>query len=93
MDALRAPNPATLALAVTTATFAFVCCKTIYRLWLHPLQGIPGPKLASATTLYKAYYDLWKHGEFVFKLTELHEIYGTYCKVFSLMQLTRFKVL
>ncbi|PYH32390.1 cytochrome P450 [Aspergillus neoniger CBS 115656] len=42
--------------------FVFLSLRTIYRLVLHPLRGIPGPKLAAATSLYEFYYDVVKGG-------------------------------
>jgi len=54
----------------------YLVLKTLYRLYFHPLSGFPGPKLASITTLYGAYYDLPPHSSYVKKLVELHDIYG-----------------
>jgi len=48
----------------------------IYRLFFHPLAGFPGPKLAAATFWYEYYYDVTKHGVYLWKIKELHEIYG-----------------
>lgn len=47
-----------------------------YRLFFHPLRHIPGPKIASITTLYESYYDLVKGGVFTFKVRDLHREYG-----------------
>ncbi|KAJ5290959.1 cytochrome P450 [Penicillium angulare] len=48
----------------------------ITRLYFHPLANFPGPKLAAATTLYRAYYQVWKDGKMIEHSTQLHEIYG-----------------
>ena len=48
----------------------------VHRLFFHPLATFPGPKLAAITVLYEAYYDVWKGGKYIFKLKELHQIYG-----------------
>ena len=48
----------------------------VYRLYLSPLSKFPGPKLAAATLLYEAYYDVIKGGQYTFKIKELHEQYG-----------------
>jgi hypothetical protein len=48
----------------------------IYRLFLSPLSKFPGPKLAAATLLYEAYYDVILGGQYTFKIKELHERYG-----------------
>lgn len=47
-----------------------------YRLYLHPLANFPGPRLAAASTLYRAFYQFWRDGELLHKVIELHEIYG-----------------
>lgn len=48
----------------------------LYRLYLHPLAGFPGPKLAAVTRLYEGYYDLYQSGQYTFKIAELHKQYG-----------------
>ncbi|KAI1101930.1 cytochrome P450 [Jackrogersella minutella] len=48
----------------------------LYRLYLHPLARIPGPKLAAVTRLYEGYYDLYQSGQYTFKIAELHKQYG-----------------
>ena len=48
----------------------------LYRLFLHPLRKIPGPKFAAATTLYETYYDLVRGGTFTFKIRDLHRQHG-----------------
>jgi hypothetical protein len=53
--------------------------KIIYRLYLHPLSKIPGPKIAAVTWLYEVYFDVWCGGKFVFEIGTLHEIYGMIC--------------
>ena len=66
------------------STFGFVAVLFIlyrlsiifYRLFLHPLRHIPGPKVAAITTLYESYYDLIKGGVFSLKVRELHKTYG-----------------
>ena len=47
-----------------------------YRLYLHPLCHIPGPRLAALTTLYGAYHDIVLRGTFVKHLHKLHTVYG-----------------
>ena len=51
----------------------------VYRLYFHPLAKYPGPKLAAITRYYEAYYDLWKTGQYTFKIGELHKKYGMTC--------------
>ena len=53
----------------------------IYRLFLSPLSGFPGPKLAAATGWYQSYFDLctWAKGHF--KIKELHDKYGPIVRI------------
>lgn len=48
----------------------------IYRLLIHPLAKIPGPKLAALSRIYDFYYDCILGGKFAFKIDELHQQYG-----------------
>lgn len=62
-------------------TSAFVCllyCSILvfYRLFLHPLSRIPGPKLAGATYWFEYYYDVTKQGSYLWRIVELHKQYG-----------------
>ena len=56
--------------------FLYATSLAIYRLYLHPLAGIPGPKLAALTRYYEAYFDICKGGVYTFKIGELHKKYG-----------------
>lgn len=53
-----------------------VSLTTVYRLFLHRLRVFPGPCLAAITSLYKTYYEVFKGGELLQHLIELHAIYG-----------------
>lgn len=53
----------------------------IYRLYFHPLSQFPGPKLAAASTLYRAYYQMIRDGEHVAQWTRLHEVYGPVVRI------------
>ena len=48
----------------------------IYRLYLHPLAKLQGPKLATITRYYEAYYDIVENGQYTFKIAELRRKYG-----------------
>ena len=48
----------------------------IRRIYFHPLSDIPGPRLAAATSLYAAYYEVLKDGAFVDHIKQLHLKYG-----------------
>ena len=50
--------------------------KYIYRLTFHPLARFPGPKLAAATSLYGAFYDLRPTTSYVKEFSRLHDRYG-----------------
>jgi hypothetical protein len=71
------------------ALCALYAARVVYRLTLHPLAHFPGPKLAAATDLYGAYYDVFHKGggEMLHQLRYLHSIYGEslpFCgKIFS----------
>ncbi|KAL4873378.1 hypothetical protein BDV12DRAFT_192363 [Aspergillus spectabilis] len=53
----------------------------IYRLYLHPLAGFPGPRLAAATGWYEFYYDIIKGAKYVYKVDELHKEYGPILRI------------
>jgi hypothetical protein len=63
----------TVALA---AIFLYAVAVVVHRLFFSPLSKFPGPKLAAATILYEAYYDVIKQGQYTFKIKELHKEYG-----------------
>lgn len=47
-----------------------------YRLLFHPLKDFPGPSIAAASTLYRAYFQVYKDGAQVQQFTALHLKYG-----------------
>jgi hypothetical protein len=54
----------------------YIIGTSIYRLYLHPLAGFPGPKLAALTQWYEFYWNVIKPGQFTFHLQDLHDKYG-----------------
>lgn len=44
----------------------------------HPLYKFPGPKLAAASFLYEAWYDLIKVGKYSWEIKAMHEKYGMF---------------
>lgn len=48
-----------------------------YRLVFSPLAKFPGPKLAALTLWYEFYYDVVKRGQYLFRIRDMHEQYGT----------------
>ncbi|ROV92490.1 hypothetical protein VSDG_06728 [Cytospora chrysosperma] len=55
----------------------------LYRLYLHPLASFPGPRLAAATHLYEAYYELVHKGGCLYtaKIRQLHDEYGPIVRI------------
>ncbi|KAI9042963.1 cytochrome P450 [Aspergillus affinis] len=49
----------------------------VYRLYIHPLANVPGPKIAAITQWYELYYDVWQSGQYFLKVEEFHKQYGT----------------
>ena len=62
--------------ALISIAICLLVCVVGSRLFIHPLKSFPGPRLASVTDLYAAYYELWKDGDLVNHLDELHRVYG-----------------
>jgi hypothetical protein len=53
-----------------------VCYSVIYNLYFHPLEDIPGPKLAAATYLYQTYFSLVSGSRYYKQIAKLHKKYG-----------------
>lgn len=67
------PYAVLLSLPVTFISIA------IYRLFLHPLARVPGPKLAAITPLYLAYHT-WRGQNHIFQ-PSLHDKYGPVVRI------------
>lgn len=50
-------------------------------LYLHPLAKFPGPRLAAATSLWRAYVEVIQTKSFCHVLEELHKIYGDVLRI------------
>jgi hypothetical protein len=50
--------------------------RVIYNLYFHPLSKFPGPKIAAITPLYEYYFDLFKHGMYIWEIEKMHAKYG-----------------
>ncbi|KAH9882455.1 hypothetical protein J1614_000691 [Plenodomus biglobosus] len=48
---------------------------------LHPLSGLPGPKLAAATYLPEFYHDVVRFGGYTKEIRKLHERYGPIVRI------------
>ncbi len=64
-----------LLLLLLLTAIIYILSTYTYRLFFHPLAKFPGPKLAAATSLYSAYYDICTPG-LIKRLPELHRQYG-----------------
>ncbi|KAI6352175.1 hypothetical protein MCOR25_009508 [Pyricularia grisea] len=53
----------------------------VYRLYFSPLAGFPGSKLAAATGWVETYHEVYRGGQFVFKIQEWHEKYGPIVRI------------
>jgi hypothetical protein len=62
------------------ALLAYIFLKIFYRLTLHPLAKVPGPKIAAATSLYSAYHDICTSG-LVKSLPDMHRKYGPVIRI------------
>ena len=70
-------SPLFLATASVAASLIYLLCLAIYRLYLSPVARFPGPRLAALTFWYEFYHDVIRGGQYVFKINELHDQYGT----------------
>ena len=66
-----------LSTAALTSIPLLLLVRIFYRTFLHPLASIPGPRIAAFTSLYRAYYDIIRDGEWSEHLHDLHTRYGT----------------
>lgn len=47
-----------------------------YRLYLHPLADVPGPRMCALTELYELWWDCIMEGQFFKRVQEMHDRYG-----------------
>ncbi|CAI6306864.1 unnamed protein product [Periconia digitata] len=66
---------------VAAMVLVYIVTISIYRLTLHPLARIPGPKLAAITRYYEVYYDVLRNGQYTFKIAEMHKKYGPIIRI------------
>jgi hypothetical protein len=66
-----------VAVAILLLAFlVYVTSLVIYRLFLHPLKNVPGPKIAALSSWYEFYWDCLKHGQYFRRVQEMHKEYG-----------------
>ena len=58
------------------AVVLYIVYGIVYRLYLSPIAHFPGQKLAALTFWYEFYFDVVRRGSYVWKIQEMHEIYG-----------------
>ncbi|KAL1989438.1 hypothetical protein VTN49DRAFT_7249 [Thermomyces lanuginosus] len=68
-------------LALAAGWVAWTLYGYIYNVFWHPLARFPGPRLAAATSLYKAWIDCVAKSSFVHTLERLHAQYGDIVRV------------
>ncbi|KAI0391296.1 cytochrome P450 [Xylariaceae sp. FL0594] len=66
---------------LTLACVGYLTCLWFYRLWLHPLSKVPGPKLAAITYLPEIYHDVIRGGKFFIAIDEMHKKYGPIVRI------------
>lgn len=48
----------------------------VRQIFYHPLSKFPGPWLAALTPFYKTYYEVFRGGELLRRIQELHNMHG-----------------
>ncbi|KAL5354952.1 cytochrome P450 [Aspergillus floccosus] len=66
---------------ILLASTVYLCIRTVYRLYFHPLSKIPGPRLTAATHLYEFYYDVIVGGKFFLQIEKWHQTYGPIVRI------------
>ncbi|KAE8409388.1 cytochrome P450 [Aspergillus pseudonomiae] len=70
-----------LVVALVTSWLTHRVYLIVYRLYFHRLAKFPGPRLAAISTLYRAFYQIWKDGKLIEHATELHDLYGPVIRI------------
>ncbi|KAL9582650.1 MAG: hypothetical protein Q9212_003172 [Teloschistes hypoglaucus] len=63
-------------MSLFAAWLVWIVGLVVYRFYFHPLAAFPGPRLAIATYWYEFYFDVFKGGNYTWKLSKLHDQYG-----------------
>lgn len=78
------PSPIII-LPLALSALVLAVRRVVNLLSFHPLSKYPGPPLAAVTSLYRAYFDIVKDGEWVNHLFSLHAKYGDLLSTCSLI--------
>lgn len=54
----------------------WILLRSFYRIYLHPLSHIPGPKLAAISHAFEFYHDAIRQGMYIWEIEKMHEKYG-----------------
>ncbi|KAG0645946.1 Cytochrome P450 monooxygenase sdnE [Hyphodiscus hymeniophilus] len=76
IDSLSATFP-TFALIVSLSIVA----QGVWRLYFSPVSKFLGPKLAALTYWYEFCYDILQHGQYIWKIRDMHERYGPIVRI------------
>lgn len=68
-------------LTIFSLLSTYLVLLTLYRLFLHPLAHIPGPKLAAITQWFEFYYDVLLVGQYQNQFMRWHEKYGPIIRI------------
>ncbi|EFQ97138.1 hypothetical protein MGYG_00181 [Nannizzia gypsea CBS 118893] len=64
-----------------TVFLLYLISLAVYRLFLHPLAGYPGRKLAALSVWYEFFYDGIQKGRYTFEIQRMHEEYGPIVRI------------
>ncbi|RBR23917.1 uncharacterized protein FIESC28_03227 [Fusarium coffeatum] len=81
-SALAALSARDWAVVAVLSWLAFKVLQALYNISpLHPLSGVPGPKLAGATYLPEFYHDVILVGRYTHAIKKMHEKYGPIVRI------------
>ena len=61
---------------IFTLSIFYTALLIVYRLKFSPIATFPGPLIAAITGWYEFYYDVVRHGQFLYQIERLHDKYG-----------------
>ncbi|KAF7713746.1 Uncharacterized protein PECH_008183 [Penicillium ucsense] len=63
------------------STLAGCLVIALYRLLVHPLKKVPGPRLAAVTGLYEVFWIAWSCTSYDEEIDRMHQIYGPIVRI------------